>query len=146
MRSSLNQSTNEPWTILQSRGHGRLRRHSQMTSFTNSNLFLHNICPRSSRVKGWGVSAGKAGEPEFHSHNQVFTKAMGLERWLSSEEDCLLFRRTQVQFPASTWQLTAVLNSRIRGIRCLLLAPVGTACMLCVTIHAGKHPYVQSKV
>jgi hypothetical protein len=34
------------------------------------------------------------------------------ERWLSGEEHQLLLQKTRVQFPALTWWLTTVYNSR----------------------------------
>jgi len=34
----------------------------------------------------------------------------GLERWLSGKEHRLLFQRSWVQFPATTWWLTAICN------------------------------------
>lgn len=40
---------------------------------------------------------------------------LGLERWFSSKEHWLLYQRTGVQFPASTWQFTIVCNSRSNG-------------------------------
>lgn len=33
-----------------------------------------------------------------------------MERWFSAKEHSLLLQRTQLWFPALTWQLTAILN------------------------------------
>jgi len=48
---------------------------------------------------------------------------MGLERWLSSKEHRLLFRRFSVQFPATTWWLTTICSE----IWCPLLMCLKTA-------------------
>jgi hypothetical protein len=46
-----------------------------------------------------------------------------LERWLSGQEHWLLFWRSCVQFPATTWWLTTICN----GIWCPLLVCLKTA-------------------
>lgn len=53
----------------------------------------------------------------------------GLGRQLSGQEHWVFFQRTQVQFPACTWQLTAVSNSSSGG-----------SDTLTQTIQAGKTP------
>jgi hypothetical protein len=45
-----------------------------------------------------------------------YKKIQGLERWRSSKEHRLLFQRSWVQFPATTWWLTTICN----GIWCPL--------------------------
>lgn len=42
-----------------------------------------------------------------------------LERWTRSLEHLLLFQRTLVQFPASTWHLTTACNSSFKGFMLL---------------------------
>ena len=46
----------------------------------------------------------------FISTSHLDPKIAGLEGWLSSEERCLLFQRTWVQFSATTWWLTTICN------------------------------------
>ena len=49
-----------------------------------------------------------------HKEDDFKKTVQGLERWLCSQEHSLLFQRTQVQFPAPTWRLPSVCNSRSR--------------------------------
>jgi hypothetical protein len=66
---------------------------------------------------------------QLFSHNLyvicMFIKKIifGLERWLSSWEHWLLFLRSWVQIPGSTWWLTTICNE----IRCPLLVCLKTA-------------------
>ena len=53
----------------------------------------------------------------------------GLERWLRGSEHWLLFQRSWVQFPATTWWLTAICNE----IWCPLLV-----CLKTVTVYSHK--------
>lgn len=43
----------------------------------------------------------------------------GMERWLSGQEDWLIFQRAQVQNPGPTWQLTAICNTSPWGSNAL---------------------------
>lgn len=71
----------------------------------------------------------------------------GPERWLSSKESWLLFQKTGIRFPASTWWVTTIYNS------CPLrtLVPSSGLCEYCMHLvqgqyMQGKHPPVCIKI
>lgn len=51
----------------------------------------------------------------------------------------LCLQRAQLPFPSPTWQLYVTPSSR--GVWCPLLVSVSTACVWCMYIIAGKHPF-----
>jgi hypothetical protein len=49
-----------------------------------------------------------------YAHVYVKRSIWGLERWFSDSEHLLLFQKTLVWFPASTWMLATLCNSSSR--------------------------------
>jgi hypothetical protein len=52
----------------------------------------------------------KTKQTEKNKNNKKKKCSHGLERWLRGGEHWLLFQRTGVQFPATTWWLTTICN------------------------------------
>lgn len=74
-----------------------------------------------------GISVGQLSKSLTYKMKSLHRQtSVRLERWSSSHEPRLLFKRTQVKVPEPLWWLRAICNSNPREFDALFLVPMGT--------------------
>ena len=95
------------------------------SEFQDSQGYTEKPCLEKNQIQKTNKQTNKKHQtPKPHpKQTNKQTNKQELERWLSGEEPWLLFQRTWVQFPATTWWLTTICN----GVWCPFLVCLKTA-------------------